>query len=205
MKLVSLFSTPLFVDYLDIDNTPLINFCYEYQQNNPSRKEISGYQSLNLDLKNSVLSILAEKINLRINEIKKDYFSFKPEISLSITNSWFNINYPQGGCLGPATPHLHPHRLLSCVYYLSAESNSGDLILLSPHNAIEYAIPNQTKNQVHDYNSNKWHLNPEPGKLVIFPGWISHYVESNLSNKDRISMVLNYSFDNLEDIVNTVY
>lgn len=205
MKLVSLFSTPLFVDYLDIDNVPLIDFCYTYQQQNPKRKENSGYQSFNLDLNNKAIKALVEKINLRISEIKKDYFSFKPEVTLSATNSWFNINYPQGGCLGPAVPHLHPHRLLSCVYYLSAEATAGDLILLSPYGSIEYAIPNQTKSQTHDFNSSRWHVSPEPGKLVIFPGWISHYVEPNSSNKDRISMVFNYSFDNLDTIVNTVY
>ena len=32
---------------------------------------------------------------------------------------------------------------------------------------------------------------PEKGKLVLFPSWLEHYVEPNLTNEDRISM----SFD----------
>ena len=71
MNLVSLFSTPLFVDYLDINNQPLIDFCYDYRDKNPSREEASGYQSLNLNLDNLVLLPLINAISKRVAEIKK--------------------------------------------------------------------------------------------------------------------------------------
>jgi uncharacterized protein (TIGR02466 family) len=35
------------------------------------------------------------------------------------------------------------------------------------------------------------HYAPQPGRLVIFPSWIQHYVQPNLSDQDRISI----SFD----------
>lgn len=205
MNLVSLFSTPLFVDYLDIDNQQIIDFCYDHRTKNPHRNEDGGYQSLNLNLNNPNLSPLFQEITRRVRDIKKNYFSLKDECNLEITNSWFNINEPMGRCKGPSYPHLHTFRFLSCVYYPQAEKNSGNIVLLSPSSVAEYAIPNQVKATVHEFNSSRWTVEPEPSKLLIFPGWLAHYVEFNESNKDRISIVANISINSIEQIINTVF
>lgn len=205
MKLISLFATPLFVDYLDIDNQLLIDFAYEYKNKFSNRQENQGYQSYNLDLSDIRLTELKTALNQRTEEIKREYYSFKSEISLEISNSWFNINYPDGKCYGPGHPHLHPHRLLSCVYYPLANEKSGDIVLMSPFGLQEYAIPNQVKSSTNEMNANTWSVPPDVGKLLIFPGWMTHYVKDNLSNTDRVSFVLNYSISNLTTIVNTVY
>ena len=45
--------------------------------------------------------------------------------------------------------------------------------------------------EFNEYNSNMWSIDPNPGDLVIFPSWLAHYTEPNMSNKDRISMSFN--------------
>jgi len=205
MNLISLFPSPLFVDYLNIDNQEIIEFCYQHRLENPGREEDGGYQSLNVYLKENRLSKLFQEIEKRILDIKKNYFSIKDEYQLEIVNSWFNINSPSGGCKGPGYPHLHTFRFLSCVYYPQAEKNSGNLVLLPPSAIAEYAVPNQIKKHVHEFNATRWTIEPESNKLLIFPGWITHYVENNNSNKDRISVVANISLQSLEEVVNTIY
>jgi hypothetical protein len=48
------------------------------------------------------------------------------------------------------------------------------------------------------FNANKWHIEPEPGKLIIFPSWLMHYVEDNNSQEDRLSMAFNIALPHLE-------
>ena len=40
------------------------------------------------------------------------------------------------------------------------------------------------------FNSN-YHVHPKQGLLVIFYAWINHFVEQNLSEKDRLSLSFN--------------
>ena len=39
-------------------------------------------------------------------------------------------------------------------------------------------------------------------KVILFPGWVSHSVQQNLSNKDRIGVSFNYRvyYDNPDSI-----
>ena len=46
--------------------------------------------------------------------------------------------------------------------------------------------------QWNNYNSFTWNIIPETGKVVIFPGYLIHYVKQNNLNKKRISIAFNY-------------
>jgi uncharacterized protein (TIGR02466 family) len=205
MKLQNLFSVPLFVDYLDLDNNKIIDFCYNYKEKNLKNIDSLAYQSDKLDLNEKSLIPIVLEIQSRIKKIKQEYFSFKQPIELEITTSWFNLSRPNGINKGTSIPHLHSFRFLTCVYYPLAEENSGNLILLSPNNTFEYALPFQIKEKINDLNSNIWSISSESSKLLIFPGWIMHYVEPNNSTSDRISIVFNVSLSNIENIVNQIY
>lgn len=202
MELQSLFSTPLFHDFLSIDNSILRKFCYETKNKETDWKDILGYQSSNLNLEAEELKPLIDEINKKITEIKDGYYTLEKDSRLYISNGWLNISHPQGRCYGNHVPHLHPMRFLSCVYYVQAGENAGDLVLMSPNQTSEYSLPDQVRNEFHKFNANRWYITPEEGKLLIFPGWLMHYVESNLSSTDRISFAFNIMIGSLEDYLN---
>ena len=98
-------------------------------------------------------------------------------------NAWCNV-YP----LDAYVP-LHDHRGVhwSGVYYVQAETACGDLLLVDPK---EYALANEPDNTL--YRGNKiTNFVPQPGKLVMFPGYLKHESEPNQSDKDRIIISFN--------------
>jgi hypothetical protein len=98
-------------------------------------------------------------------------------------NAWCNV-YP----LGAYVP-LHDHRGVhwSGVYYVQAEPACGELLLIDPK---EYALANEPDNTL--YRGNKiTNFVPQPGKLVMFPGYLKHESEPNQSDKDRIIISFN--------------
>jgi hypothetical protein len=44
-----------------------------------------------------------------------------------------------------------------------------------------------------NFTSSFWSYGPVAGDLIIFPAYLSHFVESNMSVEDRISIAFNTS------------
>jgi hypothetical protein len=86
---------------------------------------------------------------------------------------WFNIAKPteQTGL------HDHAHlSKLSAVTYLQTEPDSGNLYF-------------------REEGESDLSINPEIGKIIIFPPFLRHGVKQNCSTKDRISLAFNlFSF-----------
>ncbi len=105
--------------------------------------------------------------------------------NIPIENSWININYPNSHNVS----HVHAGSILSGVIYIKSSKDSGDFVIES--------------DQFHDYfncqnlnNSNRlnfYNINYEPivSRLIIFPSWMKHRVDTNRSNEDRISISFN--------------
>jgi len=101
----------------------------------------------------------------------------------NFTNAWANV-YPHGSFV---PHHNHGTAHWSGSYYVNAAENCGDLILLDPK---EYALSNEP-------SFTKWRGNMTfpisvvPGKLVIFPGYLKHETNPNLSLEDRVIISFN--------------
>jgi hypothetical protein len=83
---------------------------------------------------------------------------------------WFNIMQP--GDRTARHNHEEGDELLSCVYYLEAPRNSGDLLLYPPRKTLQ--IP------------------PVSGHLVYFPPRLAHAVDENRSDRRRVSVAFNF-------------
>lgn len=46
------------------------------------------------------------------------------------------------------------------------------------------------------YNSNVVTMQVKPGRLIIFPSWLSHSVPVNAKSEDRVSIAFNLMFPN---------
>jgi hypothetical protein len=87
-------------------------------------------------------------------------------------------------------PHHHPTNKLVGVYYIIVPKNSGDLVMHDPRGSIIWQDP-QARTDVDWCSSRPFHkITPKPGDLILFPGYLIHSVETNLSTEMRLSIVI---------------
>jgi len=168
-----------------IDNTSLRRFAYERKKNDEgvTVSNYGGWQSTPL------LSNVHPEIDNLVNYINKEVDNCRRQVGLydlEIYNIWININPPG------SYNHLHNHvgSVLSGVYYVNAEENQGN-IQFERSDGAEYHIPEYIEQPTY-YTSTRATYKAKTGALYIFPGWLKHSVEGNITNKDRISISFNY-------------
>jgi len=106
---------------------------------------------------------------------------------LSMTTCWANS-------MGKGTHHtlhIHPHSVISGVYYVNAPTRSSALKIEDPRMGYFMASPPRR-------SSAPWreqpyiHLAPKPGKFVLFESWMRHEVPPHGGNERRLSVSFNY-------------
>jgi uncharacterized protein (TIGR02466 family) len=100
------------------------------------------------------------------------------------------------------TPHHHPNADLIAVYYVSCPDRSGDILIHDPRGSVKALWQDPAvANDVNGSSSRVFYrLRPRPGLLVMFPNYMFHSVETNLSSDIRISIVMNIRLNT--DLVN---
>lgn len=98
-------------------------------------------------------------------------------------NYWINVNQPGSRNV----LHNHPGSHLSGVFYLQADQTGG---LRFPNPSLLAGNHSATGPFTRDFI-----FTPNDGDLIIFPGWMPHEVEPNLSNKQRINIAFDTVFD----------
>jgi len=104
-----------------------------------------------------------------------------------LLNYWFNINNKHNYNIA----HRHGESYYSAVLYLRTPEGCGNLVFDRPddaHSWINY------KNYT-DGNWGSYWITPVPNRLIIFPAYMPHYVEQNLTEEiddERISIALNF-------------
>lgn len=85
--------------------------------------------------------------------------------------------------------HNHPNSILSGVYYLKAPENCGGIYFNDPRPASQMLIPPVT-----DFNlwtHPKVSYKPNVGTMLLFPSWLLHGVDMNMSDEVRIAISFN--------------
>ena len=103
-------------------------------------------------------------------------------------NMWANVN-PPGGY---NRPHLHPNCLFSGVYYIKAPKNSGVLKLIDPRSGAHTVMPRRKPGELPPQFWRDVNYQPLDGRIIMFPAWMWHEVETNLSNEIRVSVSFNF-------------
>lgn len=197
MKLISIFPNVVSIDFVENVDLKLIqNYCYDLSKNDKSsylsNRGENSYQSPSLytkfELNDEIIKLLKEVEN----KLSSVSHSIGINSNLKIINYWVNINKKH--CYN--IEHTHPGCLLSAVFYVKIPENSGKINFLNPNaNLLEsYLVPknlNINKN-LFDYTlSSVFSVEPKESCLIIFPSWLSHQVEPNNSDEDRISIAFN--------------
>ena len=170
-----MFATPIW--HLKLDECEQLN--YQLEQLTPMYKTGDNYFEIDDDAIREFKSKVIEKIGQALHWLDWG----QPEISLDGRQ---NPIFP-----GKAdTPHHHPTNKLVAVYYIIVPKNSGDLVMHDPRGSIIWQDP-KARTDVTWCSSRPFHkITPTPGSLIIFPGYLVHSVETNLSDKMRLSIVI---------------
>jgi len=106
---------------------------------------------------------------------------------LHMNNLWFNINgYKDHNLL-----HDHQGSLISGVLYTNVidPDKMGNIEFHREDSAIHFIPPLDRYNH---FTSTKGSYAPRDGLLLLFPSWLKHSVNSNMSKSERYSISFNY-------------
>ena len=175
MKLDNLFATPVWTEVFDdheILNTKLLE-----------EGLISSRGRNYFDIPTPGIQDLKNRVTSRFESIiKESDFAGKN----LVLKSRQNIVEP----FMSDTPHYH-HGVLVGVYYVSTPEKCGDMLIHDPRGSIYWENLNFIPDDPFKTKRTRTYhrIYPKSGLLVIFPSFLTHSVETNLSNEKRISIV----------------
>lgn len=182
------FPVTFYSQILKINNDELLKFSYQKMKESSGRQATNygGWQSEDLDHNILILQPLIQEI-LSGAKILHDSLGYKKTLNESLQNLWININ-PRGGA---NRPHMHGDSHVSGVYYVKVPENCGNLVFPHPATNFHYHHKDDINEGWTKKNSSMCYHTPQDGKIIFFPSWAQHYVESNSSDDERISIAFN--------------
>ena len=186
-----LFPTPVWT--LELENFKSVNEdMYNYIKNEQARdssginkSNIKGWHSKDFDLDHSEPKKFIKLISSSIEQVMTDMNWDKEKQVVKINNMWAIIN--TGGSSN--AQHQHGNSNISGAYYVRAPKNSGDIVFYDPRPAPVYFHPNAKSPNLLNAQVNS--VSPKEGVLVLFPSYLDHSVNKNLSNEERIVISFN--------------
>lgn len=168
----SLWETPIWEIDLNFPIKEMLSDIIEYAVTSDKKNLWDLPSRAILDFKKELSKIVLEEISNSFPEHVVD---------VGIGMSWINLQHP-----GESVPvHNHNGANLLAIFYLQAEENSGNLILVDARGGIDWGWE---KNGNYIGVKSK-SFTPKIGKLLLVPAYVLHCVEENKSNTDRISFV----------------
>ena len=196
-----LFPTQFWTVELNENIEQLQNEAYLIRKNDKDgvRKSNAGYQGYhskdirdlnNLPGTNQLLKQIINDVNA-IHQIGR-------QSELKLTNFWIDIS----GKGSSNTPHTHSGLTYSGVFFIKVpkEMKGGRFLFYRNFNeadliSTEYMghFKEGYQMQGYDYPINT--ISPKENMLIVFPAWVPHAVEINLSDEERISISFNFKLN----------
>lgn len=155
---------------------------------------LGGWHSHNNLHKQKEYADLVDVINGSTAKLSES-LGYATNKTIKIGTMWSIIN-PKGSS---NRSHVHPGCMWSGVYYIQAPENAGSIEFVDPRTVhLMNQAKFETKTKRSKENWTKVRFKPTPGRLLIFPSWLFHAVdtnqakgEGNQSNRIIISFNLN--------------
>ena len=173
--------------YEDINND-MYNYIKKKQSDDDqgiNRSNIKGWHSRDFDLNENIPQKFINFISPMIEEVIKDMNWDNKNQLAKISNMWAIINI--GGASN--LRHQHGNSTISGAYYVRAPKNCGDIVFYDPRPAAVYSYPNA--NNPNSLNAQVNGISPNEGALVLFPSYLDHSVNANLSEEERVVISFN--------------
>ncbi len=181
------FPTQIYIKEFNLDNDQLAHDIVEWSKQDPglSKTNVNGWHSKSdMHQKPEYKPLVDQLFEMQHEIFKEDCLADQPVLG----NMWANIN-PPGGF---NRPHIHPNSLWSGVYYIKTPKHCGHLKLEDPKTRAEMVMPKRTTDQLPQHLWREVHYEPIAGRCIMFPSWLNHTVDPNLSTDIRISVSFNF-------------
>ena len=196
LKIIPLFPTPIAITHIGLEENEKQFLLSE--KNIPMWKEIpmTNYRSENSTILNSFddnkyIKNIKSKCEFQIKRYLEEIEGIDTDrAELRITQSWLNKTKPRE----THHQHVHPNSYLSGVFYVQCLAPNDYIIFENKDNrakgnccSLEFPIKN-----INQYNNPLAIISVKEGDLILFPSWMMHHVEENMTeNEERTSLSFN--------------
>ena len=134
---------------------------------------------------NIIKDLRLKKLEKEIDKHLKEYCDEigLPHLKYKMS-SWFS-KFENGSY---AHIHNHADTDISGVYYYKTNGDDGKFFFESPNDHL-------TTSRIYKHQGIRWEYIPHCGKIILFPGWLRHGVETNITDNTRISISFNINFE----------
>tara|TARA_Y100001951_G_C11260057_1_gene251943 strand:+ start:307 stop:1053 length:747 start_codon:yes stop_codon:yes gene_type:complete len=200
MQCIQLFPVDIFIEdttNLTVDNEKLSEEILKREKSKEGRdiSNVGGWQSQPL-LTNETW----DEFDNLLDFVKKSFEKvcvhsrYQKKIKFGIASPWLSVNrhrdYNQ--------VHQHGQMDWSWVYYAKSPKKCGDIVFIDPRIRKTMRPQDHLMTKEHEANHmpnpalcTQYKMPVLDGRLVIFPAYVEHYVEPNLSQEPRISIAGN--------------
>ena len=112
---------------------------------------------------------------------------------VKVTACWATINAPGRG----HPKHAHPNSFLSGVYYVQTQRGTDTINFHDPR--AQTAIIRPPVTELVAANADQAVITVTDGTLLLFPSWLEHSVDANVSKQVRMSVSFNIMFSDYTD------
>jgi len=189
MKLIESNCIPLFpnlvhkLNFVDFDNDDIIKKSYHLKsiEQGVQKTNVKGWQSDSI-IDNQNFKPFLETLFHGVSSYLK--FDFE------VTNAWLNINSPGSYNIS----HIHPNSTLSGVFWMQTPDNCGNIVFENSNRFCSSPLMkyyDDNLNNIYNHHDTFYFI-PKSGLMILFPSDLSHHVEENQSDIDRISLSFNF-------------
>jgi uncharacterized protein (TIGR02466 family) len=180
------FFTSIYCTTLDLDIVNIKQNIEQIKNETPTlvKSNSYGWQSPVYRESHKCIIDLVEQIKTILTPI---YYNIGLDASPELACYWYNVNKRYSYNIA----HTHAGCWFSAAYYVKAPSNSGKIVFERPDLLNSWIVTERLT----DRNWATYMLPPKENLLVIFPSYLKHYVEQNLTedkDDDRISIAFNF-------------
>jgi len=181
------FPTSVFGKDIKLDNDKLAQDIINWSNQDPGvfKTNVKGWHSTTDMASKPEYQPLVNELMIMCKDVfKEEWLDREPVLG----NMWANINPKEGS----NQPHIHPNSLFSGVYYVKSNPQAGRLKIYDPRPGAQIVMPNRKDGKPPKHLWRDANLDPIPGRIIMFPAWLWHSVESNQSDNLRISISFNF-------------
>jgi uncharacterized protein (TIGR02466 family) len=171
-------------------NEKLMQFIQDERKRDPAgmigRSPVLGWHSTDQLHRRPELQEFVAELHNNMAEVAGSYRIDANQVSLELATCWAVVN----GKLASGAIHCHPNSFLSGVYYVNTTEETGNIFFQDPRPGANTSLCPVT--EFAPWTIRQVSYQPAPGGMLIFPGWLYHGVEPNLSETPRVSLSFNF-------------
>jgi len=185
------FKTPIWRAVLEgheVLNENLLKVIDELRRRDPegvSRSNLGGWQSNPHLHREPAFRPFVELLERILDTAVRKPYKLSDDAVVEIESMWANVN----SAAASNAPHVHANSHWSASYYVKTPNQCGDIWFYDPRPAagmLEYPVFEQG-----DLTSSEMQFPVSAGSLLIFPSYLLHSVEPNMSGEERVSIAFN--------------